>query len=133
MSLNGINNPLLSNLAPMHRPETARPSGDRAQQGVANGGVARTDRNGLAPAQNAPARTAIKQTPIAGTSVSNQSAVPVEAPAGTDPALWSVLTTEERNFFAKTAAMGPLTYGRIKAATNPAPPAERGVRLDVRA
>ncbi len=128
MSINGINNPLLSNLGPMHRPETARPSGDRAQSGVANGGVAQTDRNGLAPA-----RTAIKQTPIAGTSVSTQSAVPAEAPAGTDPSLWSVLTTEERNFFAKTAAMGPLTYGRIKAVTNPAPPAARGVRLDVRA
>ena len=41
--------------------------------------------------------------------------------------------TEERTFFAKTAAMGPLTYGRIKAVTNAAPPVARGVRLDVRA
>jgi hypothetical protein len=47
--------------------------------------------------------------------------------------LWSVLTTDERTFFAKTAALGPLTYGRLKAATAPAPPAARGVRLDVRA
>lgn len=61
-------------------------------------------------------------------------AVPAEAPSGTDPELWSVLTTEERTFFAKTASMGPLTYGRIKAAIAPAaPPAPRGVRLDVRA
>ena len=32
--------------------------------------------------------------------------------AGTDPALWSVLSGEERAFFAKAGAMGPLTYGR---------------------
>jgi hypothetical protein len=44
-----------------------------------------------------------------------------------------VLTTEERQFFAKTAAMGPLTYGRLKEATAPVPPSARGVRLDVRA
>ena len=61
------------------------------------------------------------------------SSVPLEAPAGTDPALWDVLTTEERTFFSKTAALGPLTYGKIKSATLPAPPAMRGGRLDVRA
>jgi hypothetical protein len=47
--------------------------------------------------------------------------------------LWSVLTNEERNFFAKSAALGPLTYGRIKAVSHPTPPSVRGVRLDVRA
>ena len=71
------------------------------------------------------------QTPIAAPT---QNSVPAEAPAGTDPELWNVLTSEERNFFAKTSALGPLTYGRYKAAVNPAaPPAARGVRLDVRA
>ena len=56
-----------------------------------------------------------------------------EAPAGTDPALWSILTSEERGFFAKTQAMGPLTYGRVMAArTQPAMPAVRGGRLDIR-
>jgi len=128
MSINGITNPL-SNLAPMHRPETSRTSGDRAgQPGVAGNGAAQ---NGAM--QQALRPTLKQQTPIAGGSVSTQNTVPAEAPAGTDPSLWSVLTTEERNFFAKTAAMGPLTYGRIKAVTNPAPPAARGVRLDVRA
>ncbi len=132
MSINGINNPLLSTLGPMARPETARPSGDRA--GQAGAGAAHAERGQATAAAAIAARNAIKQqTPIAGQSVNTASAVPAEAPAGTDPSLWSVLTTEERNFFAKTAAMGPLTYGRIKAATNPAPPAERGVRLDVRA
>ena len=37
--------------------------------------------------------------------------VPAEAPRGTDPTLWSVLTSEERAFFTKARAMGPLTYG----------------------
>ena len=44
-----------------------------------------------------------------------------------------MLTADERYFFAKTAALGPLTYGRIKSVSHPAPPAARGVRLDVRA
>jgi hypothetical protein len=59
--------------------------------------------------------------------------VPVEPPPGTDPALWSVLSGEERAFFAKAGAMGPLTYGRalqdMKASQLPA---SRGGRLDVK-
>lgn len=130
MSINGINNPLLSSLGPMARPETTRPSSDRTGQA----GIGHTDRNTAGTAAAIAARTPLKQqTPIAGAAVSAQTAVPAEAPAGTDPSLWNVLTTEERNFFAKTAALGPLTYGRVKAVTNPAPPAARGVRLDVRA
>lgn len=60
--------------------------------------------------------------------------VPVEAPPGTDPALWSVLTTEERAFFAKASAQGPLTYTKLMAPQTPAPaPAmPRGSRMDVR-
>jgi len=127
MSVNGINNtPLLPNLGSLSRPETARTQNgaERAQQATTN---ARTLQN--AASQNAALKP---QTPIAGQSTA-QSAVPAEAPAGTDPTLWSVLTNDERNFFAKSAALGPLTYSRIKAATNPAPPAARGIRLDVRA
>lgn len=37
--------------------------------------------------------------------------IPAQAPEGTDPALWSVLTSEERTFFARARAMGPVTYG----------------------
>ncbi len=126
MSVNGINNtPLLPTLGSLSRPETARtqngtqPGAERAQQATTN----------TRASQNAALKP---QTPIAGQSTA-QSTVPAEAPAGTDPTLWSVLTNDERNFFAKTAALGPLTYGRIKAATNPAPPTARGIRLDVRA
>jgi len=122
MAINGITNPLLAGLGSLARPDVARPNTERAQP---NG----TGRAGAAPI----ARPALKpQTPIAGQNAA-QSAVPVEAPAGTDPTLWSVLTSEERNFFAKTSAMGPLTYSRIKDVTNPVTPAARGVRLDVRA
>jgi hypothetical protein len=42
-----------------------------------------------------------------------------------------VLTAEERAFFAKAGAMGPLTYGRM-ASSATTPPVARGVRLDVR-
>ncbi|MDF1504966.1 hypothetical protein, partial [Roseisolibacter sp. H3M3-2] len=70
-----------------------------------------------------------------------EPSLPAEPPAGTDPALWSVLTGEERAYFAKAAAMGPLTYSRISAGVNavrgtPQPAlqgAAIGARLDVRA
>jgi hypothetical protein len=64
-------------------------------------------------------------------------ALPADAPAGTDPALWQVLTSQERAYFAKMTAMGPLTYGR--AAAGPAATASggestlaRGGRIDVK-
>ncbi len=126
MSVNGINNtPLLPNLGSLSRPETARTQ-NGAQNGAERAQQATTN-------ARAPQHGALKpQTPIAGQSAA-QSTIPAEAPAGTDPTLWSVLTNDERNFFAKSAALGPLTYSRIKAVTNPAPPAARGIRLDVRA
>lgn len=124
MSINGINStPLLPNLGAT-RSDAARTSqaGVNSQQGLAQARTANANANALKP-----------QTPIAGQGAA-QSTVPAEAPAGTDPAFWSVLTTEERNFFAKTANLGPLTYSRFKEATAAqTPPAARGVRLDVRA
>jgi len=117
MSINSITNPLLANLGSITRPDATRSTTDRV---LPSG----TDRTGASQAPMA--RPALKtQTPIAGAGTT-QHTVPAEPPPGTDP-------TEERNFFAKSASSGPLTYGRIKAATNPAPPAARGVRLDVRA
>ncbi|HEX7020323.1 MAG TPA: hypothetical protein VF159_09950 [Gemmatimonadaceae bacterium] len=62
----------------------------------------------------------------------NQS-LPVEPPPGTDPALWSVLSGDERAFFAKMGAMGPLTYGKVmNEARAQQLPATRGGRLDVK-
>jgi len=58
-----------------------------------------------------------------------------QAPEGTDPALWSVLTTDERAFFSRVVTSGPLTYSKMAAATNrpAAMPAIRGGRIDLRA
>ncbi|HEY0969505.1 MAG TPA: hypothetical protein VGE02_00870 [Gemmatimonadales bacterium] len=61
-----------------------------------------------------------------------QRTLPPTAPAGTDPELWSVLTAEERTFFAKVGSMGPLTYGRMTTSAPSAPPGIRGGRLDVK-
>lgn len=73
---------------------------------------------------------AVTQTPAA---LKSAASVPAEPPPGTDPALWSILSSEERGFFAKAGSMGPLTYGRaftdMKAAQMPA---NRGGRLDIK-
>lgn len=56
----------------------------------------------------------------------------ISMPAGSDPALWSVLTAEERAFFIRQAAMGPVTYGPSRAST-PVADLPTGQRIDVRA
>jgi hypothetical protein len=57
-----------------------------------------------------------------------------QAPDGVDQDLWSVLTKEERSFFVKAGAMGPLTYGRFSSAQGPTQaPIVRGGRLDIKA
>jgi hypothetical protein len=82
-----------------------------------------------------PART---PAPAATTSAGKSAAatapsITVEAPPGTDPALWSILTAEERAFFATTATRGPLTYLKVMSPNRtPMPPVTRGGRLDVR-
>jgi hypothetical protein len=55
----------------------------------------------------------------------------LEAPAGTDPELWKVLSADERAYFAKVGAMGPLTYGRVVDSSRNVP-SVRGGRLDVK-
>jgi hypothetical protein len=56
------------------------------------------------------------------------------APDGVDQDLWSVLTKEERSFFVKAGAMGPLTYGRSSTPQGPTQaPLVRGGRLDIKA
>jgi hypothetical protein len=53
-----------------------------------------------------------------------------EPPPGTDPAFWSVLTTEERLFFSKMQTLGPLTYG--PASAPPKAALARGGRIDLK-
>ena len=55
-----------------------------------------------------------------------------EVPQGIDPELWSVLTGEERRFFAQNRGMGPVTYGRGSLGLAELG-LQRGGRLDVKA
>ncbi|HEY8484237.1 MAG TPA: hypothetical protein VIL13_06490 [Longimicrobiales bacterium] len=63
--------------------------------------------------------------------VQGEGALPSEPPPGTDPALWSVLTREEREFYARVQALGPLTYGP-GVGLRPQDGIGRGGRIDVR-
>jgi hypothetical protein len=54
-----------------------------------------------------------------------------DVPPGSDPALWAVLTSEERAFFTRQAALGALSYGPRQA--GPVADAPLGQRIDVRA
>jgi hypothetical protein len=90
---------------------------------------------GGAPAESArPNPNASASTPLpapAGGTTPIAESVPSEAPPGTDPALWRVLTAAERSFFMQSQALGPLTY-RPGAGDGSAAPALRGGRIDVR-
>jgi hypothetical protein len=104
--------------------------------------AARLDRVGpSAPDPRDPSRVngRVERTPAHPTTGMSgaglQGGLGVTPPEGVDPALWSVLTGEERAFFAQQAAAGPLTYGRmgITPATPAASiPVARGGRLDIR-
>jgi hypothetical protein len=94
-----------------------------------------TQRPAAAPANGAAPKSiadAIKNDAAARAEQVNSS----KAPDGVDQELWSVLSKEERSFFVKAGAMGPLTYGRF---TQQAPqqsvsaPIMRGGRLDIKA
>lgn len=114
--------------SPIHDPR-ANKLDDRAgnvrdqQPGAAQPSTVRTPRH-TAPGDVAPTRPAARPA----------ASVPAEAPAGTDPQLWSVLTSDERAFFAKASAQGPLTYTNLVTKQAPSAPAAmpRGSRMDVR-
>lgn len=73
---------------------------------------------------------AIKNDAAARAAAVNSS----QAPDGVDQDLWSVLSKEERSFFVKAGAMGPLTYGRFSSGQAPTQaPLVRGGRLDIKA
>ena len=88
-------------------------------------------------AEQRPASTTAAPVKLALQRVGNPpAAVSAQPPAGTDPQLWSVLTSEERAFFSKAATSGPLTYGRLmsrSASETAVRHMIRGARLDVRA
>jgi hypothetical protein len=115
MSVSPLNPALSAYLGTIQRPGTDAARGRGEQGAVQPAGTPATAPRAGAVSIAAPA----------------QPSLPATAPAGTDPELWSVLTGEERTFFAKLGSMGPLTYGRVMQAPN-APPTIRGGRLDVK-
>ena len=106
--------------------------------GINNSGIQRTqipvrDNTRAQPQQPAVQRSPLQVPQQAPATQRPTQAVPTEPPPGTDPALWSVLSGEERAFFAKAGAMGPLTYGRAISEHKSAQlPVARGGRLDVK-
>lgn len=106
--------------------------------GINNSGIPRTQIPVRDNARTQAQQPAVQRTPVqvpqqAPAPQRPTQAVPTEPPPGTDPALWSVLSGEERAFFAKAGAMGPLTYGRALSELKSAQlPVARGGRLDVK-
>lgn len=120
MNIPVVRSPLGDLLATREQPATRPADSQPAPRGLSVHG-------GAAPASVAPA--------AAPASSRTGSGLPVQAPAGTDPALWSILTAEERTFFARQATSGPLTYFKVMMpdSTSSGMSASRGRRIDVRA
>ncbi len=117
MSVTGVNNSLRDLLASRIDQTIGRPIEPQQNPGDA------------APAGPS-ARTAVN-----GKAAKTPALTP-QAPEGTDPALWSILTGEERAYFANNVSSGPLTYSKImmpNRTASSALPANRGGRVDVRA
>ena len=81
---------------------------------------------------------AAPRLPVAPPAAAPRALTPVgptlqaDAPSGTDPELWSVLSVEERAFFGRAGGMGPLTYSHMIHSGQPATAVVRGGRIDVR-
>ncbi len=115
MQTNGIG-------APVSRPSTAR-----AAYGLEPGRV------GQSPSRttfSTPAQPKAIERPAIADLPANAEAPSLKPPKGTDPELWKVLTADERAFFAREDAMGPLSYGH-RIATTPSLPS-RGGRINLR-
>ena len=87
--------------------------------------ASRTSATSAAKATSSTSATAGLTSPSA-----TGEAGPLQAPQGTDPALWAVLTTDEQQFFHEMAALGPLTYGNAPGRS--ASEAPVGQRVDIR-
>ncbi len=110
MNTNGIGNAI------------PRPITPRGAYGLDTGNVGGASQRTTFPTRTQPAPVALPE-PAAEPAA-------LKPPKGTDPELWKVLTADERAFFAREDAMGPLSYGhRISSA--PTMPS-RGGRLNLR-
>jgi len=120
MSIYGIRGSIVGHSSPAGAPGT----------GTTGGAPVRTERRPVAPKGVTSGTQATQVAP----SKTATASVSVQAPPGTDPDLWSVLSNDERAYFAKLGAMGPLTYGRVLSGqVQPQQAVSRGARLDVKA
>ena len=122
MKINNVPTPIIPD------PRTTRPDGS-APSGA--------NRAGHHAVRHMPARPAAteSQQPAARANIAMPVGTSdVAAPEGTDPKLWSILTSEERSFFAKSGTQGPVTYARVMMGTQDQSlaPSMRGFRLDIR-
>jgi hypothetical protein len=120
MSVTGVNNSLRDLLATRIDQTIGRPLNQQGETGSAPA----TAGERPSAATQATAKSATK------------SALTPQPPEGTDPALWSILTGEERAYFANNSTSGPLTYSKVmmpNRSASSALPAVRGGRVDVRA
>ena len=112
----------IDHLGPVYGPPGLRPRQPEAE--TAGGAVG----------NRSPESTGLRSVPRRSeqaTDTAPLQGLPAEAPPGTDPDLWSVLTAEERRYFARAQAMGPLTYspGRFGMAELGL---QRGGRVDIK-
>lgn len=122
MAINGINGPAFN-------PYATGVGSTRASEAAPKGAVPTRTSSDVPVSSQKSVADAIKSDASAR-AAQVQSA---EAPDGVDQDLWSVLTKEERSFFVKAGAMGPLTYGRFSTSQSPTPaPMLRGGRLDIK-
>lgn len=116
MSITGVTNSLHDLLSARLDHALARPAADQ---------VPAHDTAPKASTQAATGATATRRT---------SSLLTAQPPEGTDPALWSILTGEERAYFANHATSGPLTYSKVMMPNRAqaAAPSIRGGRIDVK-
>jgi BRCT domain type II-containing protein len=129
MAINGINGSGFNPYGIGSRPTVTTPANTPVPARPAQTSSTSSTSSEPATAQHSVA-DAIKSDAAARAAAVNSA----QAPDGVDQDLWSVLTKEERSFFVKAGAMGPLTYGRFSNAQGPTQaPLVRGGRLDIKA
>lgn len=94
--------------------------------------------NGLGPIVSKPEPLGVAHTVRTATESKGRTSTPlqseVQAPEGVNPALWHILTDEERVFFVQQLSLGPVTYSpKARSGMSGQQGAPRGQRIDVRA